>query len=193
MGTFSDIEMSKDVTCRSLIYNHKKTVFVSLFLYGCFGVSALIIPQSVSFGPSLCFAYVFSMIQMIEVAVFMQRESLVSSVLMCMTLFTACVLPTMQIYQVMTGEYSTELGDIYSYIYMGKEVILHVTIRYTGFKTVYMSATHSVGIFLLWLCIETLFFVLTVDEIISGYENVVCIARLTPQFYMAALTLVIAN
>jgi hypothetical protein len=184
------MEISRGVTCRTFTWRRKKPIFLSIFLYSFFIVSALVIPESVSFGPSLCFAYVFSMIQMLEVAVFMQSENILSSVLMFITLFTATIMPTMQMYQVMTGYYSKELGEQYGYLYMTKEIVLHAAAVFTSAKVVSISKIHSIIVVLIWICSETLFFILTTDELIYGYENLVCIARLTPQFYMATLTLV---
>jgi hypothetical protein len=193
MGIQIDLEMSMGSSCSSLLYSRRNPVFLSVFLYGCFCMSSAIIPESINYGPSLCFAYVFSMIQMLEVSTFMQSESVLGFGLMCMTLFSASVIPTMQIYQVMTGDYSKELGEVYSYIYMGKEIILHVAMKYRGVKSVSFSVAHSFLVLFVWGLTEFLFFILISDELISGYENIVCIARLTPQFYLAALTLIHSN
>lgn len=171
-------------------WQRHKLICVTLFLYICFCVSCSMIPDSVLFGESLCFAYIFSMMQMIEVAFFIRGENLHSLLLMCVTLFTASVMPTIQMYQVMTGGYSREIGDMCSYIYMLKEVGMYLAMRDSTVRGQSITQISYTLIVLIWVIIETVFFFSIGDSLDyeGAIKKAVSVARLAPQFFMALIT-----
>jgi hypothetical protein len=180
--------------CMSLVFKwqHWKLICVSCFLYIAFCVSCVIIPDSIHFGESLCFAYIFSMMQMIEVAFFIRGDNLLSLVLMCVTLFTASVMPTTQIFLVMEGGYSKETRDMYSYVYMLKEVVLHIVMRYNAVKAPCISRATYAFIVCIWAITETVFYFSVGDNEYESdrgaFNKAVIAARLAPQFFMAFIT-----
>jgi hypothetical protein len=135
------------------------------------------------------------MIQMLEVASFMQGGSLISYGLMCLTLFAASIMPTMQMYQVIVGDYSRGLDVMYNAVYMMKEICLHIARIYMGGGTLAPSRIHSTFVVLAWITVETVNYTIMInfEEVFYGYENVVYIVRLTPHFYMACLSLLHAT
>ena len=176
--------------CMSLNFKwqHQTLIYVSLFLYVTFCVSCAIIPDSIPFGQSLCFAYIFSMVQMIEVSFFIRGENVRSLMLMCVTLFTASVMPTTQIYLVMTGECSRAAMDMYSYVYMLKEVVLHMVMRDNAVKAPCISRATFASIICIWVITETVFF-FTGDKYAyleekGPLDKAIITARLTPQFFI---------
>ena len=189
------MDTSKSATCQTFVWRKKTPIFASIFIYFCFCVSCLIVPDSVNFGACLCFAYFFSMIQMLEVASFMQGGSLISYGLMCLTLFAASIMPTMQMYQVIVGDYSKGLDVMYNAVYMMKEICLHIARIYMGGGTLAPSRIHSTFVVLAWITVETVNYTIMInfEEVFYGYENVVYIVRLTPHFYMACLSLLHAT
>jgi hypothetical protein len=182
-----DVPNSK--TYQGLVWRKKKPIFVSAFLYGCFCVSCMIIPDTVNV--SYCFAYFFALFQMIEVASFMDGVSVISCCLLCTTLFTASIMPTMQMYQIIVGFYSKELDTIYKGVYMLKEIGLHTARIYTGGNKVSPSVIHLTLVVCTWISLETVSYIMIIkiEEDFYEYVNLVYIVRLTPLFYMACLTL----
>lgn len=182
-------------TYRRFMWCRKKPLIVSAFLYICFCMSCVLIPESIAFSDSLCFAFVFSMIQMLAVALFMQGESLLSSGLMCVTLFFATVVPTLQMYLVMGGMYSKELADTYSCMYMLKELVLHLVLGYTGGGVLHVSKIQSIVVAMGWFLSETVLYMLSLPDVDSpgDFDKLFYIARMAPFFYMAFNTLILAS
>ena len=50
--------------------------FVIWSIYICFVISSFIIPPTIDLGPSMAFVYTFSVLQMVEVVVFVRVETL---------------------------------------------------------------------------------------------------------------------
>lgn len=163
--------------------------FVTFFLYACFAASVFIIPDSISSGESLSFAFTFSMIQMVEVSLFMRFESWLNFFLLCLSLVTASVLPTMQIFLVMQGEYSQLIQNICGYVYMSKELVLVFTSRSIFMKSHNLRRAHIV-VLSVWVIFEILFLVLIgeLEYEKNTWQKLLCLARLTPFFCMACLT-----
>ena len=162
------------------------------FLYVLFCVICVIIPNWVDFGQCLCFAFTFSMIQMLQVGIFMRTESIHSFCLMALTLVTGCIFPTMQMYAVIQKEYSVMHNDIFAWLYMLKEMSLcHITApRVTGSRMPCVErAFVMVGVS--WMIIETLVYVF-VDQIFPSetiFGALSTVVRFSPQFCVALLTL----
>ena len=188
-----DLDMSTIDTPKSIAWQNRKLIFITVVLYTCFCVSCAVVPGSIRFGPSLCFAFIFSMIQMIQVTLFMQREGVLREVMMCTTLCAAAILPSMQIYIVTQMGYSEERGNLFDYAYMFKEIALHITIRYIGTKTDYLTKGHSTLVVWSWIVIETFVYIDQRRGMYPILGNSVEVARRTPHFIMAFITLVIAS
>jgi hypothetical protein len=172
------------------IWPRRNVSFVTLFLYGCFFVSVFVIPDSISSGESLSFAFTFSMMQMVEVALFMRFESLYNFLFLVLSLSTACVLPTLQIFLVMQGEYSVDIQNICGYIYMFKELMLFFMSKGNLDKRPNLHRAHIL-VLSVWGVFEAVFIFIESDfeNEKNSMEKLMKISRLTPLFCMAFFTL----
>jgi hypothetical protein len=162
--------------------------FVSIFIFTCFCVSAFVIPESISFGESLCFAFTFSMMQMVELGLFLRHDGWKNSCVLCMSLCSGCVLPSVQIYLVMQGEYTSPFENICGYLYMVKEILLFLLVRNSLQKV--LVRVHLM-IIVIWTVSEIIFLILSVESYSKDtLDKVIYVLRLSPLFCMAFLTLV---
>ena len=167
--------------------------FVVFCLYVCFCVSCGVIPDSVEFGHSLCFAYTFALTQMLQVAILMRTESINSFCLLSITLVTGCVFPTMQMYNVMQYTYSAMQNDAFAWLYMFKEVsvCLITAPKLSGSNVPYVSRAFMMICFS-WVLIEFMIH-LFVDQDMASNSVIGVLSdllRFSPQFCIAILTLV---
>lgn len=187
--------MSSVGTCQSLRWQPRRIIFIFTFMYVCFCYSCFMIPESIPLGDSLCFAYIFSMIQLIEVAGLMRGESIRSAVLMCVTLLTGTVLPTVQILLVMEGMGERGTADIFGYVFILKEVGMHLTMKDNTTRVEGISLVHSVVAVLCWVVSEIAFRIVGGSVVFDtrAVGDAVYIARMSPHLYMALITLTRIN
>ena len=173
------------------VWPRRNLFFVSFFLYACFSVSVFVIPDSIASGESLSFAFTFSMMQMVEVALFLRFENWSHFLLLCLSLSTASVLPSLQIFLVMQGQYSMQIQNICGYVYMLKELVLFSMSRGNLINIPYLQRAHYI-VLTVWVLVETSFLFLTSE--FESEKNVslkmLYLLRLTPLFCMAGFTLV---
>ena len=84
----------------------------ALFLYFGFCTASFFIPDSVGFGESLCFAYTYAMVQVLEVALFKGSRTFA---IVCA--FFASVMPTLQILQGLQNSYSVAADSLWGVVY----------------------------------------------------------------------------
>lgn len=189
------VDLSSSGACDSLGWQPRRIVFIFMFLYICFCVSCFVIPDSISLGMQLCFAYTFSMIQLIEVTGLMRGESQRSALLMCVTLVTGTVMPTMQILSVMEGWQSVTMADIFGYVYMIKEVVVQVVIKDNTSRVPGITRVHAMLVVGLWVFSETVFRIfggsIVSDE--GPIDKIVYIVRMSPHFYMTFISITRIN
>jgi len=187
--------MSSVGTCQSLRWQPWRIIFIFTFMYVCFCYSCFMIPESIHLGDSLCFAYIFSMLQLIEVAGLMRGESIRSAVLMCVTLLTGTVFPTVQILLVMNGTGERGIADVFSYVCILKEVGMQLTMKDNTTRVQGISLVHSMLAVFCWVVSETVFRIVGEGVVFDtrAVENVVYIARMSPHLYMTLITLTRIN
>jgi hypothetical protein len=129
--------------------------------------------------------------QMVEVALFLRFENWSHFLLLCLSLSTASVLPSLQIFLVMQGEYSMQIQNICGYVYMLKELVLFSMSRGNLINIPYLQRAHYI-VLTVWVLVETSFLFLTSE--FESEKNVslkmLYLLRLTPLFCMACFTLV---
>jgi hypothetical protein len=172
------------------IWPRLNVICVTLFLYAAFVVSVFVIPDNIFSGESLSFAFTFSMMQMVEVAVFMRLTNVKNLLLLLLSLLTASVLPIVQIYLVMNGEYSMHTQNVCGYIYMFKELVLFYVSRGNLNKTSYLYRAHFV-VLTVWGVLEGVFYFIRADfeYELSTPQKLFSVARLTSFFCLACFTL----
>jgi hypothetical protein len=161
----------------------------ALFLYFGFCTASFFIPDSVGFGESLCFAYTYAMVQVLEVSLF--KGSLV---FVSVCAFFASVMPTLQILQGLQNSYSVAVDNVYGELYMGKEIMLYVmhTKYHVNKPNTDRCRRDSIVSFLLfmWVIFDLLFwFSDTVAAYKTVFEKSMYIARFSPVFGLAMINL----
>jgi hypothetical protein len=158
-------------------------------LYIGFCVSAFLIPDSVMFGESLCFAYTYAMVQVLGVALFTGGRYGV----VCGAIF-ACVLPTAQILQALQNTYTAEIDNIYGELYMGKEILFYLNLRRSYVKKNGIDRHHadimvSVCVFI-WLLMHLMFWFIEPNRLYkTAQDKIFCIISLSPSFWMALINM----
>ena len=159
------------------------------FLYICFVVCTFIIPDNIASGEWLSFAFTFSMMQMVEVSLFVRYEDLQHRLLLCISLLVASVLPSLQIFLVMQGEYSTQAQNICGYVYMFKELLIWFFCKTHLHKTSFLLKAYLLVV-LWWIIMEIIFY--SISEDMENEKNtaqkILCVTRLTPFFCTACFT-----
>ena len=166
-----------------------RTACVVSSIYVCFVVCCFAIPGSIRFGCSLAFAYTFSMLQMVEVTTFMRIQSLQSTAFACISLLTACVIPSIQILMVMYPDgYTRHTDDTYGYIYGVKELVVYVLIRRRT-KTRLFQKTHvtAVCVWIFILIFYHLCFVRVVEDMAYTIplDQIGCLIKFSPVFMVS--------
>jgi hypothetical protein len=168
---------------------------VFLFMYSCFCYSIYAIPDSIPYAHAQAFIYIFSMLQLIEVAGFLRGESLRSAVLLVVTLVTGPVLSTIQILLVMQGYNEQWISDAFGYVLIIKEAGSQLMIRDNTSRVPGISLVQSIVVVALWIISETVFRIAgngIVYESVTT-EKFVYIVRMSPHFYMTLITLTRIN
>jgi hypothetical protein len=161
-------------------------VFI-LFLSFC--VASFIIPHSVMFGESLCFAYTYAMVQIIEVAMF--EGNFIGT---CILLVFALILPLSQILKGIQNQYMMEIDNIYGELYMGKEILLYWYVTSTSRRRIHFdkrSRDNMVSsIICTWILLEIVF---SCQGISTSYKTIgekfLYIARFAPAFSMVVVNM----
>ena len=171
------------------MWPRRNLYFLTFFLYTCFVVSSFIIPDTIAFGEWLSFAFTFSMMQMVETALFLRFENWQNFILLCLSLLIASVLPSFQIFLVMQGDFSVQSQNMCGYIYMLKELILYFFHRGSFLKTSLFFKAHIVVI-IVWIILEFLcqFVVTDLESDKNFLTKMFCILRLSPLFCMGCFT-----
>jgi hypothetical protein len=93
-------------------------------VYIGFIVTVFVIPDHIAFGESLCFAYTYNMMQVMQLRHFKHNKyALITGVVF------AFAAPTTQIFLVMVGGYNASLDKVFGELYMCKEIILYMFMR----------------------------------------------------------------
>ena len=169
--------------------NRNTNQIFALFLYFGFCTASFFIPDSVGFGESLCFAYTYAMVQVLEVALFKgSRTFAIIGVLF------ASVMPTLQILQGLQNSYSVAADNVYGELYMGKEILLYVmqTKHQIDKRSTDKCRRDSIVSFLVftWVLFDLIFWF---SDTVSAYKTVLekCmyIARFSPVFWLTIVNL----
>ena len=169
--------------------NKNTNQIFALFLYFGFCTASFFIPDSVGFGESLCFAYTYAMVQVLEVALFRgSRTFAIVGVLF------ASVLPTLQILQGLQNSYSTAADNVYGELYMAKEIMLYIIHgKYQPDKTIADKCRRdSIVSYLVftWVLFDLVFWFSNTDAVYKTVlEKSMYIARFSPVFGLAIVNL----
>jgi hypothetical protein len=163
--------------------NMKLFVF---FLYIGFCIASFAIPDSVAFGESLCFAYSYAMVQVLEVALFTGNAKF-----LVIGIVFASVLPTLQILQGLQNSYTTLIDNIYAELYMSKEIILYMLQRNRHSNGAIDRQGHDsiVTLFVyIWILMDLIFWTLETNAAYKTFlQKSIYIARFSPVYWMAVI------
>ena len=176
---------------KSIFNQNAKLAFVNLFFYACFCVSCVLIPDSILMGHSLCFAYTFGMVQMVEVAMFLHDDNFYSTISMVIALLCGSVLPTFQMYMVMMGfGLQPDTDSVFEYVYTCKTIFVYVSTRVRYTTTPFsVSSTDRVNITILALCV-CIKYIFSLRDAWFDYVLVVeTVLRFSPIFFISFLSL----
>jgi len=170
-----------------------KMACVITCIYVCFVVSCFAVPESIPCGPSLAFAYTFTMLQMVEVAIFLRVDSIQNTLFAAISLLVGCVVPTVHILTAMEhGIHGQYVDNVCGHIYFLKELVVYVIIRRRS-RMPLIRRTH-VTTMLLWVVVEILFhvFIVRIAEDFH-YEipirSLASLIRSTPVFILSFVTI----
>jgi hypothetical protein len=156
----------------------------AMFCWACFRI-----PDSVMYGEPLCFAYIYLMMQMIQLA--MCKDVSPLGVIILATF--ACVAPTSQILQGLENSYSANADEIYTQICMAKELIFYMSIRHrrTNMKLDSNTRDNLVSaLTVAWIAMDVVFFVHDFNSSYKTTRSKLCyIARFTPALSMAIVNM----
>jgi len=162
--------------------------YFGVFLYIGFCASAFMIPDSVLFGESLCFAYTYAMVQVLGVARFTGgRYWFIVAVTF------ATIVPTLQILRGVQNLLTVAADNVCRQLYMGRELLFYLRERNPP-KTICVEKLHRdiyVSLFVfIWLLIDTLFRVFEPNALYKTTpEKMLSILHLSPPFWMALLSM----
>lgn len=177
MRTINDLHLDSEVFRGSEMH----TVMASIFVF--FMVTVFLIPDSIPFAESLCFAYTFGIIQAMEV-VLMKGNTL------CVTIgfVFACILPATQFLLVMGGVYSESTDHSYVEVYMLKELFMYLFHRFhrkSISHRVVMDTTVCV-LMGMWVLIDVLIWMNYLQMVETAtIMKLANIVRFSPVFLMA--------
>jgi len=147
------------------------------------------IPDSVLFGESLCFAYTYAMVQVLGVALFTgDRYGLVVGAIF------ACILPTAQILQGLQNTHTAWIENIYRELYMGRELLFYLRMRNIQIKKFGVDRQGQdilVSLFVFtWLMFDMLFWFIEPNRLYKTTpEKMLFIVYLSPPFWMALINM----
>jgi hypothetical protein len=141
------------------------------------------------FGESLCFAYTYAMVQMIEVALF--RGKYIGT---CILIIFAFILPTLQILKAIQNKYTIEMDHLYGELYMGKEIVLYLSTRVKSNRRIHSNRLFHDNVVSVIICVwVVLEIVFSFKDINTSYRTVsdklLYIARFAPIFLMVVVNI----
>ena len=164
-------------------------VILSIFTF--FVSSCFSIPTTIHSGPMLVFAYNYSLLQMVEVVVFLRVETLQNSFFALITLLCGLVIPLVHIRAILTGD-----GDIMNntlgWVYLSKEFAVHILSR--GRRSRYYPGRLHITVALLWVFLQVFFqfffagIVTEMQYATVSVDAIQCVVRFTPVFMLSYMT-----
>jgi hypothetical protein len=147
------------------------------------------IPDSVMYGEALCFAYIYLMMQTLQVAM---CKDMSPPLVFSLAVF-AFAIPTSQILQGLEHSYSAHSDEIYTQVCMAKELIFYMYLRHKrknlkldlGTRDTLVSVLTGVGI-----VVDMIFFLTDFNTSYKTTRTKLCyITRFTPTLLVAILNL----
>ena len=176
-------------TLTTTVFNKRfEMQLFGLALYIVFCWACFRIPDSVMYGEPLCFAYVYLMIQMMQVA--MCHEA--SRVIVFLAAY-AVVAPTSQILQGLENSYSREMDDIYTQFYMVKELVFYMALRHKRKKLKLDLASRDFVVCTLtvmFIVMDLIFFTYDFNTTYKTTGSKICfISRFTPTLVIGIMNM----
>ena len=155
-----------------------------VFCWACFRI-----PDSVMYGEPLCFAYIYLMIQMVQVALCKE----ISPHLIALLAIFAFVAPTSQILQGLENSYSAHADEIYTQVCMAKELIFYIALRHKRKKLKLDICTRDNAVCVLtgvWILMDMTFFLHDFNTSYKTMRSKLCyIVRFTPTLLIAIMNM----
>ena len=139
-------------------------------------------------GEPLCFAYIYAMIQTLQVALCKASSFWVA----VLTIF-AFAIPTAQILKGLENSYSAQIDNVFTEIYMAKELTMYMASRHKQKKIkLELSTRDNVASLLvvMWVALDVVF---SVYDFNSSYKTttskLLYVARFTPTLILALMNM----